>query len=179
MRKIIIEVLALVIIAGGVFSLMHKSSNKSVMDTNTSSGTTTTPKVTSNNQPSASKATTQTQATSSPATSTTTPTAPAPKATTTPSPLNATVNANDDSASPETISASNGQTVNITFNVEEQGTYHGGLEFKSTDPAIDSGPIAMGSSKVVSFTANKSFKFTPFWYASSVQKDYFVTVNVQ
>jgi hypothetical protein len=30
----------------------------------------------------------------------------------------------------------------------------------------------------VTFVASKSFKFTPYWYQSNVQKDYFITVNV-
>lgn len=90
-----------------------------------------------------------------------------------------TIQANDTSATPETITATKGQKVTITFDVTTNGTYHGGLEFKSTDPAIDSGNIAEGTSKSVTFTATKSFKFTPYWYASSVQKDYFVTVTVK
>lgn len=92
---------------------------------------------------------------------------------------NITVMANDTSATPETITATKGQKVTITFNVSTNGTYHGGLEFKSTDPALDSGSIAEGSSGKVSFTATKSFKFTPYWYQSNVQKDYYVTVNVK
>jgi|GEM_PF-1643534 len=179
MRRIIFVVIALVIVAGGAFALMHKSSDKSVSDASNTASTTSTPKTTATNQSTASKAATQTQTSTSAVTNTATTATPAPKANTTPSPLNVTVNANDDSASPETISATNGQTVNITFAVQEQGTYHGGLQFKSSDPAIDSGPIAMGSSKVVTFTASKSFKFTPFWYSSNVQKPYFITVNVQ
>lgn len=90
-----------------------------------------------------------------------------------------TITANDDSASPETITAKKGDTVKVTFVVSSQGTYHGGLEFKSTDPPVDSGSIAEGNTKTISFTATKSFKFTPYWYESSIQKDYFVSVNVQ
>jgi plastocyanin len=90
-----------------------------------------------------------------------------------------TITANDTSATPDTLNVKQGDTITITFNVSSQGTYHGGLKFKSSDPAIDSGSIAEGDSKTVTFTATKSFEFTPFWYQSSVQKDYFVTVNVQ
>jgi hypothetical protein len=89
------------------------------------------------------------------------------------------VQANDTSATPDTITATKGQAVNITFAVSSNGTYHGGLDFKSTDPALDSGAIPTGISKRVSFIADKSFKFTPYWYQSNVQKDYFVTVNVR
>ncbi len=90
-----------------------------------------------------------------------------------------TVTANDESASPDKINVTSGDTINLTFAVSSAGTYHGGLDFKSDDPALDSGSIAEGDSKTITFTANKSFNFTPFWYQSNVQKGYFVTVNVQ
>lgn len=88
------------------------------------------------------------------------------------------INANDDSADHETISVKQGASVSLTFKVDTSGVYHGGLQFKSTDPAIDSGPIAPGSAKTVTFTADHSFSFTPYWYASQVQKDYLITVTV-
>ena len=155
MKKIILGLVALIIIAGGVVALTHKSSPKSVSNTSQTASSAPAAKA-STNQPA--------------------PTTPAASSS---SPMNVTISANDDSASPETITPSNGQMVNLTFAVSSSGTYHGGLEFNSTDPVIDSGPIATGSSKVVSFTASKSFKFTPYWYASNVQKGYFVTVNVK
>jgi len=88
------------------------------------------------------------------------------------------INANDSSADHEAVSVKKGANVSIMFMVETSGTYHGGLEFISTDPAIDSGPIATGESKAVTFTATKSFTFQPYWYASQVKKDYLITVNV-
>jgi hypothetical protein len=39
--------------------------------------------------------------------------------------------------------------------------------------------FAEGKSGTATFVATKSFKFTPLWYQSNVQKDYFVTVNVK
>lgn len=89
------------------------------------------------------------------------------------------INANDSGADHETVSVKKGASVSIMFMVETSGTYHGGLQFVSTDPAIDSGPIAPGASKTVTFTANKSFSFQPYWYASQIKKDYLITVTVQ
>jgi hypothetical protein len=89
-----------------------------------------------------------------------------------------TIHANDDSADHETISVMKGAKVSLTFSVDESGVYHGGLEFKSTDPQIDSGAIAPGESKAVTFTADKPFSFQPYWYASQVKKDYLVNVKV-
>ncbi len=89
-----------------------------------------------------------------------------------------TITANDSSADHEKISVKKGANVSLMFVVKAQGTYHGGLQFVSTDPAIDSGPIAPGNSKTVTFTASKSFTFQPYWYASQVKKDYLITVNV-
>ncbi len=89
-----------------------------------------------------------------------------------------TINANDSSADHETISVMKGANVSLTFAVDTNGVYHGGLEFKSTDPQIDSGGIAPGSSKTVTFTADHSFTFQPYWFQSGVKKDYLVTVTV-
>ena len=88
-----------------------------------------------------------------------------------------TINANDESADVEKVNVKKGDTIHITFNVNEDGTYHGGLEFKSD--VVSSQPIKPGASDTVSFTADKSFNFTPFWYQSNVQKGYLIAVNVQ
>jgi hypothetical protein len=89
-----------------------------------------------------------------------------------------TIKANDAGADHETIAVGKGTKVNLKFDVDEKGVYHGGLDFKSTDPAVDSGPIDTGESKSVSFTADKSFSFTPYWYRSGVKKDYVIAVQV-
>ncbi|SRR6266568_2609722 len=89
-----------------------------------------------------------------------------------------TINANDSSADHETISVTKGANVSLTFMVDTNGVYHGGLEFKSTSPQIDSGGIAPGSSKTVTFTADHSFTFQPYWYQSGVKKDYLITIAV-
>jgi uncharacterized protein YxeA len=90
-----------------------------------------------------------------------------------------TITAKDDSADHEMIAVEKDAKVKLTFNVSSEGVYHGGLQFKSTDPQIDSGPIAPGKSKTVTFTATKSFSFQPYWYASGVKKNYLITVEVQ
>lgn len=92
---------------------------------------------------------------------------------------NFTIHAEDNEADKEVITVSKGSKVNLTFAVDDSGVYHGGLQFKSTDPAIDSGPIDPGKAKTVSFTADHSFSFTPYWYASQVKKDYQIQVQVQ
>jgi plastocyanin len=155
MNKAIIAVVAVVVIAGGAFLLMKQSGNK---DANSSSSQTS-----SSSSAQKSDVTAKT----------------APPADTSVASAPVDIIANDTSASPDAITVKKGDTITINFKVSSAGTYHGGLEFKSTDPAVDSGPIAQGSTGKVTFTATKSFKFTPYWYQSSVQKDYFVTVNVQ
>lgn len=90
-----------------------------------------------------------------------------------------TIHANDDSADHEAISVKKGAQVSLTFSVDSAGVYHGGLQFKSDSPAIDSGAIAPGDSKTVTFTAGSSFSFQPYWYASGVKKNYLITVNVE
>lgn len=89
-----------------------------------------------------------------------------------------TIKANDDGADHENISVMKGAKVSLTFTVDQQGVYHGGLEFKSIDPSIDSGAIAPGDSKTITFTADKSFSFQPYWYASQVKKDYLINIKV-
>jgi cytoskeletal protein RodZ len=164
--KLIVSVVAAIVVIGGAaVLLMHHGQNK---DTNTS---TTTPASTSTSSD-------QSATTNTPAQ----PAAPASGSSTQQAAGTTesfTITANDTSASPDTITAKKGDTVKVTFKVSSAGTYHGGLEFKSTDPAVDSGSIAEGSSGTVTFTANKSFRFTPYWYESSVQKDYYVNVDVQ
>jgi len=89
------------------------------------------------------------------------------------------ITTNDNSASQTAITVSKGTHVNLTFKVDSDGVYHGGLQFKSTDPTIDTGGIKPGASKTVSFVADKSFDFTPYWYQSGVKKNYLISVTVQ
>jgi hypothetical protein len=67
--------------------------------------------------------------------------------------------------------------VELTFNVSASNVYYGGLDFKA--PTIDSGTIYAGASKTISFKADQSFEFTPYWPSSGVKKNYTIRVNVQ
>jgi FtsP/CotA-like multicopper oxidase with cupredoxin domain len=162
-KAIISAVLAAIIIGGGALLLMHNNKN----NPSSSTGASTAPSTASSQPPSS----------NTPAATATPSSGSSTQATGTTETFSIT--ANDTSASPNTIRVKRGDTAKLTFKVSSAGTYHGGLEFKSTDPAVDSGSIAEGSSSTVTFTATKSFKFTPYWYESSVQKDYFVNVDVQ
>lgn len=89
---------------------------------------------------------------------------------------NFTVNATDDSADVMTLNVKKGDKITVTFNVKQDGVYHGGLEFRSD--VVSSGPIKPGGSKTVTFTADQSFDFIPYWYQSNVQKGYMISVKV-
>jgi hypothetical protein len=101
---------------------------------------------------------------------------PSPSSNTTATGTSFTINANDDSADVKTVNVKKGDSVSITFNVKEEGTYYGGLQFKSD--TVSSDPIKPGKSGTVTFTADKSFDFTPYWYESNVKKNYVISVNV-
>lgn len=126
---------------------------------------------------------------SSPAKPTTTASSTTPKTTSTPKTTNQTatantatatsftVNANDESADLTTLNVKKGDQITVTFKVDNNEVYHGGLEFRSD--VVSSKPIKTGGSDTVTFTADKSFDFTPFWYQSNIQKAYLVHVVVQ
>lgn len=120
--------------------------------------------------------------TSKPATLSPTPPTSAIKPSTTPTPpaqpvANFTVSADDNTAVPTSISVIKGQKVNVTFKVGSQNVYHAGLEFKSS--VVNTGTISSGQSKTISFTADQSFDFTPFWPASNTKKPYVIHVVVK
>lgn len=88
-----------------------------------------------------------------------------------------TVNGNDSGADLTTITVTAGVPVTIIFGADGDGTYHGGLDFRSS--VVNTGTIAPGSTKSVSFTATKSFAFTPYWPATNIAKPYRIKVIVQ
>lgn len=88
-----------------------------------------------------------------------------------------TVNANDESADVETLNVKKGDKISVTFKVDTNNVYYGGLEFKSD--VVSTKPLKPGESETVTFTADKSFDFTPYWYQSNVQKHYVIAVKVQ
>ena len=96
---------------------------------------------------------------------------------TSPAPQSFSVHGNDSTGDPTAITVNKGASVSITFTADAQGTYHGGLDFRSS--VVSTGPIAPGSSKTVTFTANQSFAFTPYWPSTNIAKPYKITVTVQ
>jgi hypothetical protein len=76
-----------------------------------------------------------------------------------------------------TLNVKKGDKITVTFKVDTNNVYHGGLEFKSD--VVSSKPIKPGDSDTVTFTADKSFDFTPYWYQSQIKKDYLISVKVQ
>jgi len=156
MKKVVIIVVIAAVVVGGGAVLLTSNKSKNANQASKQAAQTSAPKENSTDQ-----ATTQTS----------TPTEQAGTKT-------VAITADDTSATPDTVNVNQGDKVVITFNVKSQGVYHGGLEFKSADPVIESDPIQPGSSGNVTFTATKSFKFTPYWYQSGVKKDYQISVNV-
>lgn len=90
---------------------------------------------------------------------------------------NFVVDADDETASQTQLNVAKGHTIAITFNVKNGSTYHGGLDFRSD--LLTTGTIPTGSSKTVTFTANKSFTLVPYWPSSNIKKPYTIQVNVQ
>jgi hypothetical protein len=119
---------------------------------------------------------TATQTVTSPTTATSTPATNVPAASGTPTPQHFTVNGNDSTADVMTITVKKGTPVTITFGADAQGTYHGGLDFRSS--VLNTGTIAPGSTKTVSFTANQSFVFQPYWPATNIAKPYHISIVV-
>lgn len=96
---------------------------------------------------------------------------------TTPSPRSFTVNASDTGADLTTISVAKGTSVTITFKADPNTTYYGGLDFRSS--VVNTGTVASGGSKTVTFTANTSFSFQPYWPSTNTAKPYTIDINVQ
>jgi len=88
-----------------------------------------------------------------------------------------TINANDDDADLKVLNVKKGDTVKVTFKIDTERVYYGGMEFRSD--VVNTGEIKPGDSKTVTFVADKSFDLVPYWPASDVKKDYVVAVKVQ
>ncbi len=87
------------------------------------------------------------------------------------------VNGNDATTDLKTITVAKGTNVSITFGADAGTTYHGGLDFRSS--VISTGTITPGSTKTITFVADKSFSFTPYWPATNIAKPYTINVIVQ
>jgi uncharacterized protein YxeA len=155
MKKAAIIIAVIIILGGGAFALMKHNDTK---DSSTKPAATSAK--TSSTASSNKSTTAQAQTTSSQATGT-----------------KFVINANDETADVKTLNVKKGDTIIVTFNVDTDNVYHGGLEFQSD--VVSSKPIKPGASDTVTFTANKSFDFTPYWYQSQVKKDYVISVKVQ
>jgi len=77
-----------------------------------------------------------------------------------------TVMADDFSLNPGTITVSRGDKVKITFNVDKDKVYYGGLDFKG-EPYFSTGKVAPGDSITVEFTADNSFDYKSYWPTTS------------
>lgn len=151
MKTAIAIIVAVIIVGGGGYALVKHNDNKNNSSNKTSSSSSQSGS-SSSNQSSASKSSASTG-------------------------TDFTINANDESADLTTLNVKKGDKITVTFKVDTNNVYHGGLEFKSD--VVSSKPIQPGDSDTVTFTADKSFDFTPYWYQSSVKKDYLISVKVQ
>lgn len=77
------------------------------------------------------------------------------------------VEGDDSGLYPSSLDVEKGE-VEITFTALSKNVYYGGLDFKSD--YFDTGKVAPGESKTVSFTATKSFSYKSYWPASGVVK---------
>jgi len=107
---------------------------------------------------------------------TTTTSAHAQSSATKPAAQHFAVNGNDETADLKTISVAAGTPVSITFGADAGTTYHGGLDFRSS--VVNTGTIVPGSTKTITFTAVKSFSFTPYWPSTNIAKPYTIDVVV-
>ncbi len=171
MNKTIIAVVVVAVIALGGYFLFMGTSQPAASAPQTSNQ-----QAASQSTPSAPPAVPQPIQTTSQAPSQQQPSSQAP-ATQTPKTVSFTVSGSDSTGSPTAITVNKGDTVQITFQVQATGTYHGGLDFRSS--VVSTGPIAPGSSKIVSFTANNSFVFQPYWPSTNIQKPYNISITVK
>jgi hypothetical protein len=158
---IVIGIIVVVAVIGGIFWYTQNKAQAPTSPTaQTASTTATAPIATS---------TSATSAVTAGVTVTTVTTTTA-----TPTPESFTVNGNDETADLKTITVKKGTPVSITFGADAGTTYHGGLDFRSS--VVNTGTITPGSTKTVTFTAEQSFAFTPYWPATNIAKPY--TINI-
>lgn len=79
------------------------------------------------------------------------------------------VEGDDKGLYPDKMVVKKGDQVKITFKARSQGTYHGGLDFRS--PAWgDTGKVLAGESTIVEFTAEETVDFKSYWPSTGVLK---------
>jgi hypothetical protein len=163
----IIGAIIVVIVGIGAAVLLHKPASVTPLTAPSYANATTSAPAAS--APSAAPAATPAPGAAVYVQATVAPAAPAPKS--------FTVNGNDETADVKTITVTKGTPVTITFGADAGTTYHGGLDFRSS--VLNTGTIAPGSTKTISFTADKSFAFTPYWPSTNIAKPYTISVVVE
>ncbi|MDP4001227.1 MAG: hypothetical protein Q8P83_03225 [bacterium] len=102
---------------------------------------------------------------------------PDPVTSSAPNPVTVIILADDIHADPQSITVAKDTEVTIIFRVDTKNVAYGGLDFRS--PVLDTGTIASGDSKTITFTAIGSFAFTPFLPTSNTAKGYTVDIIVE
>lgn len=154
----IVGAIIVILIIGGIAYAVHGNSSMDDMSSQMASTTASSDDAAESGAP----------VTITHSTTTTTTVAPAPKS--------FTVNGNDATADVKEITVAKGTPVTITFGADAGTTYHGGLDFRSS--VVNTGTIVPGSTKTVTFTADHTFSFTPYWPATNIAKPYVITVTV-
>jgi hypothetical protein len=183
MSKTVLSIIAIVIVIGAIILLTNKKSPAPTdMPTDsTTTGQTPSPAASVTKpikKPSAQTTpTTPAPTTDEPTTPDTTPSddtdtdAPAPQVIVT------SVHASDTTADLKVIEANKGDTVKLTFIADPRNNYHGGLEFRST--TMDPVKVMTGQSIMVSFVADETFSFTPYWPGTETKMPYTIDIIVK
>lgn len=88
-----------------------------------------------------------------------------------------TVRVNDEKVDISVIEANKGDTVRLTFIADPRNNYHNGLEFRSD--VIDPVRVLNGQSMMITFVADESFTFTPYWPGFNSPLPYKIDVVVK
>lgn len=177
MSKKLIPIVVLVVVAVVVVLLVGKkpsSTTDTPVDTTLteSENATTTPA-----KPRAKKPAAQTPVVEAPAEEASTETEDEETATSTkPITVVSTVRVNDEKSDLGTIEANKGDTVRLTFIADPRNNYHNGLEFRSD--VMDPVRVLNGQSMMISFVADESFTFTPYWPGFATALPYKIEVVV-
>lgn len=102
---------------------------------------------------------------------------PDPVTSSAPNPVTVIILADDIHSDPQSITVAKDTEVTIIFRVDTKNVAYGGLDFRSL--VLDTGTIASGDSKTVSFRAVGSFAFTPFLPSTQTAKGYSIDIIVE
>lgn len=76
-----------------------------------------------------------------------------------------TIHADDTALMPSKISVKKGNVIQLTFEVDEENVYYGGLDFRSD--YFNTGTVLPGNRQMVEFIADESFEYKSYWPASN------------